>query len=103
VGVCHALSYGLSKILGYRHGFANCVAFQHLEDFYGPAVSEFKEMLSTNAVELPQGLSRDWSDEQISAMAQVSWNLPHMWIHALGHDWQKRISLEEIKDLFKRL
>ena len=103
VGVCHALSYGLSKILGYRHGFANCVAFQHLEDFYGPAVSEFNEMLITNAVELPQGLSRDWSKEQISAMAQVSWNLPHMWIHALGHDWQKRISLEDIKDLFKRL
>ena len=31
VGVCHALSYGLSLELGYRHGLANCVAFNVLE------------------------------------------------------------------------
>lgn len=33
VGIVHALSYGLSKILGTKHCFANCVAFQHLGDY----------------------------------------------------------------------
>jgi 3-deoxy-alpha-D-manno-octulosonate 8-oxidase len=33
VGVCHALSYGLSKILEEKHCYANCLAFQHLEDY----------------------------------------------------------------------
>ena len=32
VGVCHALSYGLSFVFGTRHGYANCLAFNHLED-----------------------------------------------------------------------
>jgi 3-deoxy-alpha-D-manno-octulosonate 8-oxidase len=103
VGVCHALSYGLSKILGYRHGYANCVAFQHLEEFYGAAVLEFKDMLKLNEIELPQNLSAEWSEEQINAMAKVAWNLPHMWIHALGYDWEKKLTLSDIEELYRKL
>lgn len=103
VGVCHALSYGLSKILGYRHGYANCVAFQHLEEFYGAAVLEFKDMLKLNEIELPQNLSAEWSEEQINAMAKVAWSLPHMWIHALGYDWEKKLTLSDIEELYRKL
>ncbi len=103
VGVCHALSYGLSKILGYRHGYANCIAFNHLSDFYGEAVNEFKAMVEHHQIDLPQNLSQHWSHEQISAMAEVSWNLPHMWVHALGYDWQSRITKTDIENLFRRL
>ena len=28
VGICHALSYGLSTEFGIRHGLANCIVFQ---------------------------------------------------------------------------
>ena len=55
VGVCHALSYGLSLELGYRHGFANCVAFSVLDKYYGPWVEKFRAMLSRHAINLPQG------------------------------------------------
>jgi 3-deoxy-alpha-D-manno-octulosonate 8-oxidase len=34
VGVCHALSYGLSFVLGTRHGIGNCIVFDQLEEFY---------------------------------------------------------------------
>ncbi|MFM2145170.1 MAG: hypothetical protein RL732_6 [Bacteroidota bacterium] len=103
VGVCHALSYGLSKILGTKHCFANCLAFQHLEDFYGEGLKEFREMLQRHAIDLPQGISRQWSDEQITAMAQVAYNLPHMWNHAVGPDWKKTITVDSIKELYKRM
>ncbi|MDX5326203.1 MAG: iron-containing alcohol dehydrogenase family protein [Bacteroidota bacterium] len=103
VGVCHALSYGLSKILGYKHGFANCLAFNHLKDYYGEAVDEFRSMVENHKIDLPQDLASDWSEDQITAMAQVSYNLPHMWTHALGHDWKEKITLEDIKDLFRRM
>ncbi len=103
VGACHALSYGLSKILKMRHCFANCIAFQHLDDFYGESVSEFKKMLSHHNVELPQGLSRNWTDEQITEMALVAYNLPHMWNHALGSDWKEKLTVDSIKELYKRL
>lgn len=103
VGVCHALSYGLSKILHEKHCYANCLAFQHLEDFYPEGVKEFKQMLQQHNVSLPQGLSKNWNDETITAMAQVAYNLTHMWNHAIGYDWKEKISLDTIKYLFKRL
>jgi len=103
VGVCHALSYGLSKIFGYKHGIANCIAFNHLEDFYGPAVQEFKDMVAFHNIDLPQNLAAGWSEDEITAMAEVSYALGHMWTHAVGHDWKEKITLDTIKDLFRRL
>ncbi len=103
VGVCHALSYGLSKILGTRHCFANCVIFQHLEDIYPNGVKDFKLMLKKNNIQLPQNLSKEWNEETITAMAQVSFNLPFMWHHAFGDDYQNIATLDYIKNLFKRL
>lgn len=103
VGVCHALSYGLSKILHEKHCYANCVAFQHLEDYYPEGVREFRQMLAKHRIELPQALSKNWSDETITAMAQVAYNLSHMWRHAIGEDWQQRLSLQDIEALFRRM
>jgi len=103
VGVCHALSYGLSKILGEKHCYANCLAFQHLEDYYGEGVAELKQMLTRHNVTLPQGLSKGWTDEVITAMAHVAYNLPHMWNHAIGADWKEKVTIDTIKDLYKRM
>jgi 3-deoxy-alpha-D-manno-octulosonate 8-oxidase len=103
VGVCHALSYGLSKIHGTRHCFANCVIFQHLGDIYTKGHSEFMNMLKLHNIELPQRLSKDWDDATLTAMAQVSYNLPFMWHHAFGDKWQEKVDLHYIKSLFKRL
>jgi 3-deoxy-alpha-D-manno-octulosonate 8-oxidase len=103
VGVCHALSYGLSKILGTRHCYANCIAFNHLEDFYPEGVKEFKTMIAKHKIDLPQGLSKDWTDDQITKMAHVSYNLSHMWNHAIGTDWKEKVTIESIEKLFRRL
>ncbi|MFN5335542.1 MAG: iron-containing alcohol dehydrogenase family protein [Bacteroidota bacterium] len=103
VGICHALSYGLSKILHYKHCYANCVAFQHLEDYYGDGVREFKQMLAQHKIQLPQNLSKDWTEAQIEAMAEVAYKLEHMWKHAIGPDWKEKISKTDIQNLFKRL
>jgi 3-deoxy-alpha-D-manno-octulosonate 8-oxidase len=103
VGVCHALSYGLSKILGEKHCYANCLAFQHLEDYYKDGVVEFKKMLIKHNIQLPQQVNKNWTDEQITAMAEVAYNLPHMWNHAIGADWKEKISLDTIKELYKRI
>jgi len=103
VGVCHALSYGLSKIFGEKHCYANCLAFQHLADHYPEGVAEFKAMLQKNNIILPQGLSKKWSSEEITAMAHVACNLPHMWNHAIGTDWKEKVTIETIKDLYKRM
>lgn len=103
VGVCHALSYGLSKIHGTRHCYANCVIFQHLEDIYPQGVSEFKRMLTKHQLSLPQNLSKAWDEKTLTAMATVSYNLPFMWHHAFGERYKEIATLDYIKDLFRRL
>ncbi|MDZ4664902.1 MAG: iron-containing alcohol dehydrogenase family protein [Bacteroidota bacterium] len=103
VGVCHALSYGLSKILGTRHCYANCVIFQHLEDIYPKGVAEFKQMIKKHNIILPQNLHKEWDDATLTAMATVSYNLPFMWNHAFGDNYKEIANLDYIKNLFKRL
>ncbi len=103
VGVCHAMSYGLSKIFGEKHCYANCLVFQHLDEFYGEGVTELKQMLVRHNITLPQGLSKNWSDAEITAMAEVAYNLPFMWHHAIGDNWKEKVNIDFIKDLYKRL
>jgi 3-deoxy-alpha-D-manno-octulosonate 8-oxidase len=103
VGVCHALSYGLSMVLGTRHCYANCLIFQHLGDIYLKGHSEFMQMIEKHKIVLPQNLSKEWTEEQITAMAQVSYNLPFMWNHAFGDNYKEIATMDYIKDLFRRL
>jgi 3-deoxy-alpha-D-manno-octulosonate 8-oxidase len=103
VGVCHALSYGLSKVHGTRHCYANCIIFQHLEDIYPEGVKEFRQMIKKHNIELPQNLSKEWDEETLTKMATVSYNLPFMWNHALGDNYREIATMDYIRDLFRRL
>ena len=103
VGVCHALSYGLSYVFGTRHGLANCIAFNHLEEYYGDAVEDFKKMVDIHQIDIPSNLASTWSEDEIRQMSEVAYNLPHMWHHALGPDWASKITIEQIMDLYRRL
>ena len=103
VGVCHALSYGLGKVLEIHHCIANCIAFNKLEDVYGDYVKEFKGMVKHLNVNIPQGLAKEWSEKTISAMADVAYDLPHMWDHAFGPEWQKVLDRERIKGWYRRM
>jgi len=60
-------------------------------------------MLKKNDIHLPQGLSKDWDEETITAMANVSYNLPFMWHHAFGDNYKEIATLDYIKSLFRRL
>ena len=103
VGACHSLSYGLSVVLGMKHCYANCIAFNHLDEFYGDYVNDFRKMIEHHQIDLPQNLSKDWTEKQITAMAEVSINLPFMWRHAIGEDWESKWGLEDIKNLYRRM
>jgi len=90
-------------VLGTHHGLANCICFNHLEDFYGDYVGEFHQMLKRHKIELPQGITKDLPREKLTEMAQVAYALDHMWLHALGEDWQNKIDIKTLEDLFARL
>ena len=103
VGVCHALSYGLSFVLGLHHGIGNCVAFDYLEEFYGPGVREFKHMLETQEIALPRNLTADLSEEKLEKMVDVALVLEPLWENALGSDWRAKMPRSRIRDLYLQM
>ena len=103
VGVCHALSYGLSFVLGTRHGIGNCIVFDQLEEFYPVEVMEFRRMLDRHAIEIPRGISRGLSEAQVNEMIRVALSLTPLWENALGKDWSARMTRDKARELFARM
>ena len=103
VGVCHALSYGLSYVLGLHHGIGNCVAFDYLEEFYPQGVEEFRGMMDKHAVSLPRGLAAQLSEAQMEKMVEVALGLAPLWENALGPQWRQRMPPERVRELYRRM
>ncbi|HID00930.1 MAG TPA: iron-containing alcohol dehydrogenase [Piscirickettsiaceae bacterium] len=103
VGACHALSYGLSYVFGYRHGIGNCIAFNVLDDFYPEGVAEFREMVKKHRIDLPQNLSRNWTDAQIAHMVKIAKGLAPLWDNVFGPDWAEQVTDERLTELYKRM
>lgn len=103
VGVAHAMSYGLSYVLGTKHGIGNCIVFNHLEEFYPEGVKHFKAMKEKHGIELPQGLCKNLPEEQINTMIDVALGLVPLWENALGEQWQNTINREKLRQLYKKM
>jgi 3-deoxy-alpha-D-manno-octulosonate 8-oxidase len=103
VGVCHALSYGLSFVLGVHHGIGNSIVFDYLEEFYPEGVAEFRKMLARQQITLPRGVVADASEEQIEKMVDVALILVPLWENALGKQWEQIMTRERIRELYKRM
>src|SRR5436853_1736570 len=103
VGVAHAVSYGLSYLLGTKHGLGNCIVFDKLEEFYPEGVKEFKHMVEKNKIDIPQNITKNLSDEQFDTMINVSLGMKPLWENALGKDWEKIMTREKLRKLYERL
>ncbi len=103
VGACHALSYGLSFVLGTHHGIGCCIAFDCLEDIYPEGVREFRKMMEIHDINLPRNLTSELSDEQMETMASVALELAPLWENCLGKDWEKRMTRARVLELFKKM
>ncbi|MEO5682758.1 MAG: iron-containing alcohol dehydrogenase family protein [Chitinophagaceae bacterium] len=103
VGVAHAVSYGLSYLLGTKHGIGNCIVMNHLEEFYPAGVKEFKHMVDKNNIDIPQGICKGLSDEQFNKMIDVSMVMKPLWENALGKDWEKIMTREKLRKLYEKL
>ncbi|MEJ7674383.1 MAG: iron-containing alcohol dehydrogenase [Chitinophagaceae bacterium] len=72
VGVAHAISYGLSYLLGTKHGIGNCIVFNQLDEYYPEGVKEFKSMVERNEIHIPQNVCSGLTEEQFDKMIDVS-------------------------------
>jgi 3-deoxy-alpha-D-manno-octulosonate 8-oxidase len=103
VGICHALSYGLSFVLGIHHGVGNCIAFNVLDEYYPEGVDEFRNMLDINQIQLPNNVVSEIETESLERMINVSLVLEPLWENALGKNWKSIINREKIKELYQRM
>lgn len=103
VGIAHALSYGLSYILGIRHGVGNCIAFDKLGEFYPEGVRDFKKMVEKFQMEIPKDICSNLTDHEMDKMIDVALSLTPLWENALGKDWQEIISKNKIRSLFETM
>ena len=103
VGVAHAMSYGLSYVLGVKHGIGNCMVFQHLEEFYPEGVALFRRMMTKNDIELPKGVCANLSESEFSTMISVALSMHPLWENALGKDWRTKISAEKLRSIYQKI
>ena len=103
VGVAHAVSYGLSYVLGTEHGIGNCIVMNQLADYYPAGVKEFKYMVEKNGIDIPTGICKGLSDEDFEKMIDVSMGMKPLWENALGKDWEKIMTREKLRALYEKL
>jgi 3-deoxy-alpha-D-manno-octulosonate 8-oxidase len=103
VGVAHALSYGLSFVLGLRHGIGNSIAFDYLDEFYPEGVAEFRKMMEKHRIDLPRNITANLSREDMNKMIDVALILEPLWENALGKGWKKVMTRDRIEELYRRM
>ena len=103
VGVAHAVSYGLSYLLGTKHGIGNCIVFDQLEEFYPAGVAEFKRMVAKDGYEIPKGICANLTDEQFDKMIDVSLGMKPLWENALGKNWEAQMTRSRLRALYEKL
>ncbi|GAA4808780.1 iron-containing alcohol dehydrogenase family protein [Litoribaculum gwangyangense] len=103
VGIAHAMSYGLSYVLGTKHGIGNCIVFNHLEEFYPDGVKLFKQMKEKHCIALPEGICSDLSDRELNTMLHIALGLEPLWENALGKNWKKIMTPEKLKALYLKM
>ena len=103
VGVAHAMSYGLSYVLGTKHGIGNCIVFNHLEEYYPQGVRLFKDMVKRHNIELPYNVCMHLEDYHFDTMIDVALSLEPLWENAIGKHWKKTITRDKLKKLYQKM
>lgn len=103
VGVAHAVSYGLSYLLGIKHGIGNCIVMDHIAEYYPEGVAEFKKMVALNGIDIPQGICAGLSEDQFDAMINVSLGMKPLWENALGKNWESIMTRQKLRELYEKL
>lgn len=103
VGVVHPLSAGLGIALHVHHGVGNCLVLNVLEDIYPAEHKLFRAMLEKQHVTLPSGICQNLTDEQYDALYEASIVHEKPLTNALGSDFKKILTRENLIERFKRM
>ena len=101
--VCHPVSYGLSLVLGTRHGLAVCLCFNSLADYYPDETEEFRKILKEFNVELPKNITKDVSEQDFIRMAEAVLKNEKPLKNVFGENWQNIFTKEKVVEILRRI
>jgi len=103
VGVVHPFSAGLSVVLGLHHCVANCITMKAMESFYPAEHREFLSFLEKQAIDLPQDICANLSDEQHEALYQATIVHDKPLTNALGDGFLEILTESRVKEIFEHI
>jgi 3-deoxy-alpha-D-manno-octulosonate 8-oxidase len=103
VGACHALSYGLSFVLHTPHGLGNCIAFDVLDDIYPEGVETFRGMVDHHKIDIPKGIAKSLTEEQMQVMVKTARALPPLWQNVYGDDWESVVTEDFVRGYYEKM
>ncbi len=103
VGICHALSYGLSIEFGIRHGLANCIVFNVLEDYYGEYCSIFRAIIEKYKINLPRLFPDGIEPDVLDRMVKQTLLMERPLENALGSGWRDKLNREQIEQIYLKM
>jgi len=103
VGIAHAMSYGMSYVLGTKHGIGNCIVFNHLDEYYPEGVTLFRKMVESHQIEIPTDICKNLTEDQIETMIDVALGLVPLWENALGDDWATIMTRKKLRDMYLKM
>ena len=101
VGVCHALSYGLSKLFDINHGEANCIIFQHLDKVYGDYCKEFRAF--ANEWNIKFQVVPSLSDAEIEEMIAIALKMERPLENAFGENYLDQDLNRQFREVYRSL
>ena len=103
VGVIHPFSAGLGVVLHVAHGLGNCLALNVLEDIYPKEYKQFRTMIERQGVHLPTGICQGLTEEQYEGLYQGCIVHEKPLTNALGPDFKKILTKENLIERYKSI
>lgn len=103
VGVVHPLSAGLSMVLHMHHGIANCYALSVLGDIYPKQHDEVLAMMKKQGISLPGGICKNLTEADYTRLYEASIIHEKPLSNALGPDYRKVLTKENVTNRFRSL
>ena len=103
VGLVHPFSAGLSMVLGFHHGMANCIALSALYDYYPSERDELLKMADRQAVTIPSGVCVGLDDGRFRALYDATIVHEKPLANALGDGFRAVLTFERVTSIFQRM
>lgn len=103
VGLVHPFSAGLSVVLGLHHCVANCIVMRAMQPYYPKEFDEFWQMVEKQKVAIPEGVTRDLSDEQYEQLYASTVIHQKPLTNALGESYRDILTKEQVTEIFRAM